>query len=164
MLTTKDPSRAAELAGQVEVDADEALTTLRDLARGIYPPLLADQGLVAALRSQAAKAALPVEVTADGVVRYPQATEAAVYFCCLEALQNVAKYARAAHATVRLSSVNASLEFVVQDDGVGFDPAETAKGSGLTNMTDRIEALGGTLEIASAAGTGTLVSGSLPVG
>ena len=163
-LMTKDPSRAAELAGQVEVDADEALATLRDLARGIYPPLLADQGLVAALRSQAAKAALPVEVTADGVVRYPQATEAAVYFCCLEALQNVAKYARAAHATVRLSGINGSLEFVVQDDGAGFDPAQTAKGSGLTNMTDRIDALGGTLEITSAAGTGTLVSGSLPVG
>ena len=163
-LTTKDPSRAAELAGQVKVDADEALETLRDLARGIYPPLLADQGLVAALRSQAAKAALPVEVTADGVVRYPQETEAAVYFCCLEALQNVAKYARASHAAVHLSGGNGSLHFVVRDDGAGFDPVQTAKGSGLTNMTDRIDALGGTLEITSAAGTGTLVSGSLPVG
>jgi len=163
-LTTKDPTRAAELAGQVEVDADEALATLRDLARGIYPPLLADQGLAAALRSQATKASIPVEVTAEGVARYPQEAEAAVYFCCLEALQNVAKYARASHATVRLSSVNGSLQFVVQDDGAGFDPGQTVRGSGLTNMTDRIEALGGTLEITSAAGTGTLVSGSLPVG
>ncbi|HEV3231265.1 MAG TPA: histidine kinase [Candidatus Dormibacteraeota bacterium] len=163
-LTMKDPGRAAELAGQVEIDADEALATLRDLARGIYPPLLADQGLVAALRSQATKASLPVEVTADGVARYPQEIEAAVYFCCLEALQNVAKYARASRATVSLSSVNSSLQFVVQDDGAGFDPGKTVRGSGLTNMTDRIDALGGTLEITSAAGTGTLVSGALPVG
>jgi signal transduction histidine kinase len=90
-LTRKDPDRAAELAGQVKDDADEALETLRDLARGIYPPLLADRGLAAALESQARKASVPVEVSAEGVARYPQELEAAVYFCCLEALQNVAK-------------------------------------------------------------------------
>ena len=163
-LTLKDPGRAAELAGEVALDADEALATLRDLARGIYPPLLADQGLVAALRSQATKASLPMEVTAEGVDRYPQETEAAVYFCCLEALQNVAKYARASRATVHLSGVNGSLHFVVQDDGAGFDPAQTARGSGVTNMTDRIDALGGSLELVSAPGSGTTVSGSLPVG
>ena len=163
-LAIKDPNRAAELAGQVEGDADEALATLRDLARGIYPPLLADQGLVAALRSQAGKSPLPVDVTAVDVARYPQETEAAVYFCCLEALQNVAKYAAASRASVRLSGLNGSLQFVVQDDGAGFDPALITRGSGLTNMTDRIDALGGSLELVSTPGSGTVVSGSLPVG
>jgi signal transduction histidine kinase len=163
-LTTKDPGRAAELAAQVEDDADEALATLRDLARGIYPPLLADQGLVAALQAQARKAPLPVEVHADGVARYPQETEAAVYFCCLEALQNVAKYAGASRASVRLSTANGSLDFAVEDNGAGFDPAVTAKGSGVTNMTDRIEALGGSLVLASTPGAGTRITGSLPIG
>ena len=87
---------------QLKGDADEALETLRDLARGIYPPLLADKGLVVALESQARKATVPVRVDADGVGRYSQDVEAAVYFCVLEALQNVQKYARASHVDVRL--------------------------------------------------------------
>jgi signal transduction histidine kinase len=163
-LTTKDPGRAAELAAQVEDDADEALATLRDLARGIYPPLLADQGLVAALQAQARKAPLPVEVHADGIARYPQETEAAVYFCCLEALQNVAKYAGASRASIRLSASNRSLDFAVEDNGAGFDPAAIEMGSGVTNMTDRIEALGGSLVLASTPGVGTQITGSLPLG
>jgi signal transduction histidine kinase len=163
-LARKDPERAAELASQVGDDADEALRTLRDLARGIYPPLLADQGLLAALRSQASKAPLPVEVHADGVARYPQETEAAVYFCCLEALQNVAKYAQASRASVRLSATDGSLDFAVQDDGAGFDSAATPRGSGLTNMIDRIDALGGSLEVTSVPGEGTRIKGSLPIG
>ena len=163
-LTTKDPGRAAELAAQVETDADEALATLRDLARGIYPPLLADQGLVAALQAQARKAPLPVEVHADGIARYPQETEAAVYFCCLEALQNVAKYAGASEASIRLSASNGRLDFAVQDDGAGFDLSASPKGSGLTNMTDRVDALGGSLVLTSTPGEGTLVTGSLPIG
>ncbi len=163
-LTKKDPVRAAELAGQVKVDADQALETLRDLARGIYPPLLADQGLVAALQSQARKAPLPVEVSADGVSRYPQELEAAVYFCCLEALQNVGKYAYASQASIRLSAADGSLDFVVHDDGGCFDTATTPRGSGLTNMTDRIEALGGNLVVDSTPGSGTRIMGSLPVG
>ena len=85
-------------------------------------------------------------------------------FCCLEALQNVAKYARASQASVRLSAANGSLDFEVQDDGAGFDAATTPTGSGLTNMTDRIDALGGTLELTSAPGKGTKVTGSLPIG
>jgi signal transduction histidine kinase len=163
-LTTKDPGRAAELAAEVETDADEALATLRDLARGIYPPLLADQGLVAALQAQARKAPLPVEVHADGIARYPQETEAAVYFCCLEALQNVAKYAGASQASIRLSASNGRLDFAVQDDGAGFDPSASPKGSGLTNMTDRVDALGGSLVLTSTPGEGTLLTGSLPIG
>jgi signal transduction histidine kinase len=163
-LTTKDPGRAAELAAQVEIDADEALATLRDLARGIYPPLLADQGLAAALQAQARKAPLPVEVHADGIARYPQETEAAVYFCCLEALQNVVKYAGASQASIRLSASNGRLDFAVQDDGAGFDLSASPKGSGLTNMTDRVDALGGSLVLTSTSGDGTLVTGSLPIG
>ena len=163
-LARKDPDRVVELASEVKGDADEALETLRDLARGIYPPLLADQGLVAALESQARKAQLPVDVTADGVSRYPQELEAAVYFCCLEALQNVTKYAGASQASVRLSAANGSLDFEVRDDGAGFEMATTPKGSGLTNMTDRIDALGGNLQLTSTPGAGTRITGSLPIG
>jgi signal transduction histidine kinase len=94
-----------------------ALEDLRDLARGIYPPLLADQGLVQALQAQARKASLPVVMDADGIGRYPQDTEAAVYFCTLEALQNVAKYAHASSATVGLACSGGSLTFTVTDDG-----------------------------------------------
>ncbi|HXA43441.1 MAG TPA: histidine kinase [Candidatus Solibacter sp.] len=162
-LTRKDPVKAAELAAQVKDDADEALQTLRDLARGIYPPLLAEQGLVAALTAQVRKVSVPVEVQADGVARYPQELEAAVYFCCLEALQNVAKYARASGARVRLSAPNGRVEFEVEDNGTGFDPETTAMGSGLQNMTDRISALGGSLSVRSSVAGGTTVAGSLPI-
>ena len=162
-LARKDPDRVVELASEVKGDADEALQTLRDLARGIYPPLLADQGLVAAMQAQARKASVQVEVHAEGVSRYPQEVEAAVYFCCLEALQNVAKYAGASEASVRLSANNGSLDFAVQDDGAGFDPATTPMGSGLTNMADRIDALGGSFGVTSRPGEGTQITGSLPV-
>lgn len=101
-LAEKDPDRGKQMLKELGVDADEALHTLRDLARGIYPPLLADQGLVAALESQARKATLPVEVNAEGIGSYPQEVEAAVFFCCLEALQNVQKYAAAQTAIVKL--------------------------------------------------------------
>jgi signal transduction histidine kinase len=159
----RDPARAKELVTQLKADADEALETLRDLARGIYPPLLADKGLTAALESQARKATVPVEVSADGVGRYPQDVEAAVYFCCLEALQNVQKYAGASRVSLRLGEVAGTLEFEVQDDGKGFDPALARKGSGLTNMSDRLDALGGTFELASEPGAGATLRGSIPV-
>ena len=95
MLATRDPEKAKATLIALKDDADEALETLRDLARGIYPPLLAEKGLPTALQAQARKATLPVTVDADGVGRYPQDTEAALYFCILEALQNVQKYAQA---------------------------------------------------------------------
>jgi signal transduction histidine kinase len=159
----KDPARAKELVGQLKADADEALETLRDLARGIYPPLLADKGLAAALESQARKATLPVEVIVDSLGRYSQDLEAAVYFCCLEALQNVQKYAHATHATIRLSEAQGTLGFEVEDDGNGFHLAELRKGSGTQNMQDRIDSLGGMLTITSSPGQGCDVVGSLPV-
>jgi signal transduction histidine kinase len=162
-LADKDPARARQLLGEIKTDADEALETLRDLARGIYPPLLADKGLAAALEAQARKATLPVEVSANGIGRYPQDLEAAVYFCCLEALQNVQKYASAKRASVRLQAENGSLKFEVEDDGRGFDVAMTPRGSGLTNMADRLDALGGSSEVDSARGRGTRLWGQVPV-
>ena len=131
-LTERDPPKAKDLLADLQTETGEALENLRDLARGIYPPLLADKGLVAALESQARKSAVPVTVEATGVGRYPQDAEAAVYFSCLEALQNVAKYASASRATVSLSDGDGRLRFEVTDDGVGFRAGRscpTARGS-----------------------------------
>ena len=158
-----DPAAVRQLAPSVKDGVRAALDNLRDLARGIYPPLLADQGLVPALQAQARKAALPVEIDADGVGRFPQDTEAAVYFCTLEALQNIAKYASASRATVRLSCSGGSLRFTVTDDGAGFDTARTRHGSGLQGMSDRLAALGGALHVRSQPGHGTTLTGQLPV-
>lgn len=163
MLTKNDPEKAGTLAAQLQTEAGEALENLRDLARGIYPPLLADQGLAAALDSQARKAPIPVRVESGGLGRYPQATEAAIYFCVLEALQNVAKYANASFAIVRLAQTDGSLRFEVQDDGEGFDPDQTRYGTGLQGIEDRIDALNGTIEVRSSVGEGTIVMGALPV-
>ncbi|MDQ2960863.1 MAG: sensor histidine kinase, partial [Candidatus Dormibacteraeota bacterium] len=159
----RDPDKAKLMLDQLKADADEALETLRDLARGIYPPLLAEKGLGAALESQARKATIAVAIDADGIGRYPQDVEAAVYFSVLEALQNVQKYARASHAEVRLREEDGALRFDVIDDGMGFDVATTAKGSGLTNMADRIDALGGDVQLTSAPGRGTQLRGALPL-
>ncbi|MFY9614059.1 MAG: histidine kinase [Candidatus Dormiibacterota bacterium] len=162
-LSGKDPARAKELIGQLKGDTDEALETLRDLARGIYPALLADKGLTAALEAQARKATLPVDIDADGVGRYQQDVEAAVYFCVLEALQNTQKYAQARKATVRLTAEGGDLRFEVADDGKGFDPETAKRGAGLTNMADRLDALGGGIRLDSAVGGGARLSGHLPV-
>ena len=163
MFVDKDPARAKATLAELKADTDEALETLRDLARGIYPPLLADKGLYAALESQARKATIPVEVQADGIDRYPQDVEAAVYFCCLEALQNVQKYAKATRAIVHLAERDGDLIFEVEDDGKGFDPATAKRGSGMTNMADRLDALGGGVEVDSALGRGTQLRGHVPV-
>jgi signal transduction histidine kinase len=163
MLATRDPEKARATILALKHDADEALETLRDLARGIYPPLLAEKGLAAALQSQAGKATLPVHVDADGVGRYPQETEAALYFCTLEALQNVQKYAEASAATVRLHEDANQLLVEVTDNGCGFDVTTAARGAGLTNMEDRLDALGGTLQIESTPGVGTTLRATVPV-
>jgi signal transduction histidine kinase len=163
MLATRDPEKAQATIVALKRDADEALETLRDLARGIYPPLLADRGLAAALQSQAGKATLPVHVDAYGVGRYPQETEAALYFCTLEALQNVQKYAAASAATVRLREDGKQLSVEVADDGRGFDVNAVTRGAGLTNMEDRLDALGGTLQIESTLGVGTTLRATVPV-
>ncbi len=164
VLAMKDPARVKATLAELKAEADEALETLRDLARGIYPPPLADKGLVAALEAQARKATVAVEVSADNIGRYPQEIEAAVYFCCLEALQNVQKYAHASSATVRLREEDGALMFEVADDGKGFDRANLKRGSGTQNMEDRLDALGGGLQITSAPGHGTRIAGSSPMG
>jgi signal transduction histidine kinase len=151
-LGRRDPEKAAAMMEELQADTTEALGNLRDLARGIYPPLLADQGLASALDAQARKAAVPVTVESDGIGRYPQQAETAVYFCCLEALQNVAKYVHASRAVVRLFEQDGQLTFAVEDDGDGFDPARTSLGTGVQVMIDRLDALGGTLEVRSEPG------------
>ena len=163
MLATKDPPKAEEMLGQVEQETIQALENLRDLARGIYPPLLADRGLEAALSAQARKSPVPTIVETDGMGRYPQEAEAAVYFCCLEALQNVCKYAGAATARISLEERDGEVVFSLTDDGRGFDPDATSRGSGLQNMADRLAAIGGSVEVHSRPGHGTTVIGRVPV-
>jgi signal transduction histidine kinase len=162
-VAERDPPKVSELLAGLRSEAGDALENLRDLARGIYPPLLADKGLVAALESQARKSTFPIAIEADGVGRYPQEAEAAVYFSCLEALQNVAKYASASRASITLSDGDGRLRFAVKDDGVGFDQNETSRGTGLQGIADRLAALDGAAEVASVPGGGTTVSGSVPV-
>jgi signal transduction histidine kinase len=159
----EEDCRVKDQLGALKAEAGEALENLRDLARGIYPPLLADQGLAAALTAQARKATFPVSIEADGIGRYPQEQEAALYFCVLEALQNVAKYAGATHVTIGLHEDDGHLAFKVTDDGAGFDSTKTSYGTGLQGMADRLSAQGGTLEVISRPGGGTTVIGRVPV-
>jgi signal transduction histidine kinase len=156
-------SKTGTMLGGLQVDTTEALENLRDLARGIYPPLLADRGLAAALEAQARKAATPTMVDSDGIDRYAKEIEAAVYFCALEALQNVGKYANASRATIRLAEEDGHLIFEVTDDGLGFEPSARGHGSGLQGMTDRLDAIDGTLDVLSAPGEGTTVIGRISV-
>jgi signal transduction histidine kinase len=163
-----DPGEVRQLSAQLKEGVHAAIEDLRALARGIYPPLLAEQGLPAALRAQAARSALPVRVETDGDARYQRDVEATVYFCVLEALQNAAKYARARQVTVELACRDGHLEFSVTDDGSGFDTAAVTgpagrTGTGLQGMADRLAVAGGTLGVRSALGTGTVISGRIPV-
>ncbi len=162
-VVDRDPAKARQLLGELQRESNDALENLRDLARGIYPPLLADKGLTTALEAQARKSQVPVEIHGDGAGRYTPEIESAVYFSCLEALQNVAKYAEASRVTVQLTQANGSLAFEVRDDGTGFDPARTGYGTGLQGIADRLAALGGELVVTSAPGDGTVVAGRLPV-
>jgi signal transduction histidine kinase len=162
-LIGKDPEKATSMIAELQEEAAEALDTLRDLARGIYPQILADRGLPAALEAQIRRSPVPVDLRPDSIGRHPQEIEAAVYFCCLEALQNVSKYANASKALVRLAVDEPWLTFGVEDDGTGFDPAQTKLGTGLQGMSDRLEALGGSLEIRSEPGRGTTIAGRLPM-
>ena len=158
-MVGRDADKERVLAASLQVATTEAIEQLRDLARGIYPPLLADKGLVSALEAQARKTPVPTTVRSEGIGRYPQDTEAAIYFCVLEALNNVAKYSDATAADVVLVQSNGNLTFRVSDDGVGFDPARTGYGTGLQGMADRLDAIGGDLRIDSASGRGTTVEG-----
>jgi len=159
----QDAPKVAEALERLQAQTTDALENLRDLARGVYPPLLADQGLVAAIDAQARRSPLPVRVEGDGIGRYQQEVETAVYFCTLEALQNAAKYAQPREVVVRLREEGGELVFTIEDDGQGFDQATTEFGSGLQNMSDRLAALGGDLFVDSRPGAGTIVEGRVPV-
>jgi signal transduction histidine kinase len=164
-LADTDPDTAKEMLQQIGHDLQDAVQELRNLAHGIYPPLLMDRGLQEALSAAAARAALPTAVDADRIGRYSQAVEAAVYFCCLEALQNAAKHAgEGAEATISVTEEERALIFVVADDGAGFDLASGAqRGHGFVNMSDRVGAIGGSITVESAPGQGTSIVGRIPL-
>jgi signal transduction histidine kinase len=161
-----DPSAGIVLLRELEHEIDEALEELRSLAHGVYPPLLADRGLEEALRRVAARSTVAVEVDARDVRRYPPEVESAVYFCVLEALQNVQKHAEGARRVVlRLDgSAVTELRFSVRDDGAGTDDGQITPGAGITNMSDRLAAVGGEVSITSLRAVGTTVRGLVRVG
>jgi signal transduction histidine kinase len=165
-LVRTEPVDAENLLDDVTAQANQTLVSLRNLARGIFPPVLADRGLVAALQAHLASTMPAACVDVDGLAvdqRFPADVETAVYFCCLEALQNCAKHAPNAAVRVRLRVVPGQVSFAVVDDGQGFDPSVARTGTGLQGMHDRIAAVGGTLEVRSCPGRGTAVEGSVPV-
>jgi signal transduction histidine kinase len=159
----EEAPEVAETLERLQAQTTDALENLRDLARGVYPPLLADRGLAAAIDAQARRSPLPIHVASEGIGRYPQEVETAVYFCTLEALQNAAKYASPREVLVRLREEGGELVFTIEDDGQGFDQAATKLGSGLQNMSDRLAALGGELLVDSHPGGGTMVEGRVAV-
>jgi signal transduction histidine kinase len=161
----RDPEAARALAEELGVDVERALAELRDLAHGIYPLLLESDGLSAALAEASDRAAIPTRLDCDGAGRYPRELEAAVYFCCLEALQNAAKHAGAgARATILIRHADGQLRFEVSDDGQGFESDGSTTHAGLQNMADRIGAVGGELRVLSNPGRGTTITGMIPVG
>ena len=164
-ISETDPEAAKGMLEQICKDLQEAVQELRNLAHGIYPPLLMDRGLPEALSAAAGRAALPTDVEAEGIGRYAQPTEAAVYFCVLEALQNAAKHAgEGSEAHVSVREEEGALLFDVVDDGAGFDMATGAHhGHGFVNMSDRVGAIGGTIAVESSPGHGTRISGRIPL-
>jgi signal transduction histidine kinase len=161
-LARRDPSRALETVRWLEGDTEDALDTLRNLARGIYPHVLREHGLVAAIKADVSRMDVPIEISGEGIGRYADDLEAAVYFSCLEALQNASKYAAAHRITIRFEQGDGKLEFSIADDGKGFDSGAIEHGAGLQNMADRIETLGGKLWISTHPGSGTTVAGWVP--
>jgi signal transduction histidine kinase len=164
-LAEADPETSTAMLDQLAHDLQEAVQQLRDLAHGIYPPLLMDRGLVEALQAAAGRAALPTDVEAEDLGRFSPDLEAAVYFCCMEALQNAGKHAgEGATATVKVWKEEGALLFEVADNGAGFDAGSRSHlGAGFTNMSDRVGAIGGSLKVQSAPGKGTKNSGRIPV-
>ena len=161
----EDPSHVRAALDAVGREMDDVLVGVRSLARGIYPSLLHDQGLADALSAAARGTPTPAVFRATGIGRYREDIEIAVYYCCLEALQNVTKHAGpAAEARVTLWQDGPLLQFEVRDTGPGFDPQDGPSGAGLVNMRDRIETVGGSLAITSRRGGGTCVRGCVPIG
>jgi signal transduction histidine kinase len=162
-IIADDPDAAAEMLDQIAGEVKRTIQELRELAHGIYPPLLADSGLGEALRAAASRSPLAVSVTAADIGRYSAEIEAAVYFCCLEALQNAAKHALGASVEIRIWEESGGLLFLVSDDGPGFDADRARRGHGFVNMADRLGAIGGTVRWQSEPGHGAQIRGSIPL-
>jgi signal transduction histidine kinase len=158
-----DPAAGVEMLDQMADEVKQTIQDLRELAHGIYPPLLAGSGLGEALRAAASRSPLSVAVTSDGIGRYEPEIEAAVYFCCLEALQNAAKHAPGAHVRVRVWEEAGGLLFSVTDDGPGFDAEQAQSGHGFVNMADRLGAIGGSVRWEPEPGKGARVRASIPL-
>lgn len=164
-VAARSPERAARVLAEQADAAREAIETLSQLSRGIYPRLLAEEGLVPALRAAVATSPVPVTVDAD-TDRLPAPVEAALYFVAMEAVQNAAKHADARTVTVHLTLVRGRCRLTVRDDGAGFDPDladEVRGGAGLANMRDRLDAVGGAVTLESSPGSGTMVTAEVPV-
>ena len=159
---TFDSPEQREVLERLGSEVDEAIDELREVAHGLHPEILAQAGVGPALKAVAIRSAMQVEV--DGSLpRQSEAVELAVYFCCLESLQNAAKHAGpGTTVTVRLAQDDGRVLFSIEDDGIGFDPAAIPKGAGLTNLGDRVAAVGGELRIESRPGGGTRIAGDLP--
>lgn len=164
-IAVRSPERAARVLSEQADAAGVAIETLSSLSRGIYPRLLAEEGLVPALRSAVATSPIPVTIDTVSVGRLPTQVEAAMYFCCMEAVQNAAKHSGARSVSVQLGEDQARWHLTIMDDGAGFDPGQaltSGTGAGLVNMRDRLDALGGTVTVGSLSGRGTTVTALLP--
>ncbi len=162
-VVLEDPEAAVEMLDELGTAVQDTIQELRELAHGIYPPLLIDSGLAGALRPVVNRSPLDVELSAEGIGRYDGDVEAAVYFCCLEALQNAGKHAPGARVTVRIWEESGGLLFSVTDDGPGFDVRAAQHGHGFVNMMDRLGAIGGAVRWESERGHGTSIRGSVPL-
>jgi signal transduction histidine kinase len=159
----EDPAEAAALR-EMSREAEQALAQLRSLIRGMQPSSLREQGLEAAVRRAADRSVVPATVEGAGLQDYPAEITRAVYFCCLEALQNVAKHARGARSVhIELRDADSALSFSVSDDGPGIGDRGVRIGAGMINMRDRMATVGGRLIVQSAPGQGTRVSGRIPL-
>jgi signal transduction histidine kinase len=163
-VAARSPERAVKVLEAQSEAAREAIDTLTQLSRGIYPRLLAEEGMVPALRAALAISPIPVRIEATDVPRLPTAIEAALYFCCMEAVQNAAKHSLASAVTVTVGASDGAVRLIVADDGEGFDVSSAEPGAGLTNMRDRIDAAGGRLRLTSTPGGGTRVEVDVPLG
>jgi signal transduction histidine kinase len=163
-LLSEDLGRGRELLHEIGDETVEALENVRSLAHGVYPAVLTDRGLRDALRDAAVRSPIPVRVDVGGIGRYPPEIESAVYFCCMEAMQNAVKHAAGASLIAIALSDDGRLRFEVSDNGAGFDAAAAPPGAGLANMRDRLEAVGGALTFRSQIGKGTRVVGVVPNG
>jgi signal transduction histidine kinase len=163
-IATRSPERAA-LVLHAQADAAEAaIENLASLSRGIYPRLLAHEGLVPALRAAVASSPIPVSIEAVGVGRLPAPVETALYFCCLESMQNAAKHSGANRMSVQVRDDPDRWRATIVDDGSGFPQARIVGGDGgggLANMRDRLDALGGIVTVTSMHGRGTTVAAEI---